>query len=177
MGAGMGLTLAPASESMIGVLPREQAGAGSAVNDTVQELGGTLGVAVIGSVVAAAFRSGIDDAVLPPTIAARARGSIADAEAAAAQAGALAHQVADVAREAFTTAMTSGFGIAAGAAFAGAALAAALLPRRGPLSNKQPPRTPRRREHAHRRRQENHHGNSDSAERALPARLGASHRG
>jgi phosphotransferase system glucose/maltose/N-acetylglucosamine-specific IIC component len=132
MGAGMGLTLAPASESMIGVLPREQAGAGSAVNDTVQELGGTLGVAVIGSVVAALFRSGIDDAVLPPTIAAHARGSIADAEAAAAQAGGLAGQVADVAHEAFTTAMTSGFGIAAGAAFAGAALAAALLPRRAP---------------------------------------------
>jgi EmrB/QacA subfamily drug resistance transporter len=132
MGAGMGLTLAPASESMIGVLPREQAGAGSAVNDTVQELGGTLGVAVIGSVVAAAFRSGIDDARLPPTIADHARGSIADAEAVAANAGPLAGQVADVAHEAFATAMTNGFCIAAGAAFAGAALAAALLPRRAP---------------------------------------------
>jgi hypothetical protein len=39
MGAGMGLTLAPASESILNVLPAEQAGVGSAVNDTVQELG------------------------------------------------------------------------------------------------------------------------------------------
>jgi hypothetical protein len=60
MGIGMGLTLAPAGESIMSVLPPEQAGVGSAVNDTVQELGGSLGVAVIGSIVSASFRHGLD---------------------------------------------------------------------------------------------------------------------
>jgi MFS family permease len=142
MGAGMGLVLAPASESILGVLAPEQAGVGSAVNDTVQELGGTLGVAVIGSVVAAGFRSGVDGSALPAPLAGHARESIAAADATAAHAGPLAGQVADVAHEAFTTAMTTGFGVAAAAAFIGAALAATLLPsRRGsaPPSSARPP--------------------------------------
>jgi EmrB/QacA subfamily drug resistance transporter len=48
--AGLGLASSPATEAIMGALPPEQAGAGSAVNDTTRELGGTLGVAVIGSV-------------------------------------------------------------------------------------------------------------------------------
>ena len=52
MAAGLGLLTGPATESIMGALPREQAGAGSAVNDTTRELGGTLGVAVLGSVLA-----------------------------------------------------------------------------------------------------------------------------
>ena len=50
-GVGMGLTSAPATEAIMGVVPRAKAGVGSAVNDTTRLLGGTLGVAVIGSVV------------------------------------------------------------------------------------------------------------------------------
>ncbi len=48
--AGLGLATSPATESIMGALPPEQAGAGSAVNDTTREFGGTLGVAVVGSV-------------------------------------------------------------------------------------------------------------------------------
>ena len=48
--AGLGLATSPATEAIMGALPPEQAGAGSAVNDTTRELGGTLGVAIVGSV-------------------------------------------------------------------------------------------------------------------------------
>ena len=48
MAVGMGLTMAPATESVMGSLPRAKAGVGSAVNDTTRQVGGALGVAVIG---------------------------------------------------------------------------------------------------------------------------------
>ena len=132
MGAGMGLVMAPAGESIMSVLPPQQAGVGSAVNDTVQELGGSLGVAVIGSVVSAAFRHSIDASTLPETLRTAARPSIADAEGVAAHAGALGGQVVTTAQQAFTTAMTHGFAVAGITALAGAVLMAFTLPRRQP---------------------------------------------
>jgi EmrB/QacA subfamily drug resistance transporter len=130
MGAGMGLVMAPASESIMSVLPPEQAGVGSAVNDTVQELGGSLGVAVIGSVVSASFRHAVDVSGLPAALQQAARPSIAAADATAAQAGPLAGRVFEVAHAGFTTAMTSGFAVAGLVALAGAVLTAVFLPRR-----------------------------------------------
>jgi EmrB/QacA subfamily drug resistance transporter len=59
-GAGMGNTMAPATESIMSTLPRERAGTGSAVNNTTRQLGGALGVAILGSVLSASFRSGIE---------------------------------------------------------------------------------------------------------------------
>src|SRR5664279_3040720 len=50
MGLGLGLTTAPATESILSVLPPAKAGVGSAVNDATREVGGTLGVAILGSV-------------------------------------------------------------------------------------------------------------------------------
>jgi EmrB/QacA subfamily drug resistance transporter len=50
MGLGLGLTTAPATESILSVLPPAKAGVGSAVNDATREVGGTLGVAVLGSI-------------------------------------------------------------------------------------------------------------------------------
>ena len=55
MGAGMGLAGAPATESIMGSLPPERANIGSAVNDTTRELGGALGVAVIGSIMSSLY--------------------------------------------------------------------------------------------------------------------------
>jgi len=54
-GVGMGLIMAPATESIMGSLPKAKAGVGSAVNDTTRQAGGALGVAVIGSVFAATY--------------------------------------------------------------------------------------------------------------------------
>src|SRR6202042_2461570 len=56
-GLGLGFTSAPATESIMGAVSLRQAGVGSAVNDTTRLLGGTLGVAVIGSVYASLYNS------------------------------------------------------------------------------------------------------------------------
>ena len=55
MAAGMGLTMAPATDSVMGSLPLFKAGVGSAVNDTTRQVGGALGVAVVGSVLASTY--------------------------------------------------------------------------------------------------------------------------
>jgi MFS family permease len=126
MGAGMGLVMAPASEAIMNSLPPEQAGVGSAVNDTVREVGGALGVAVIGSLVSAGYRSGLHlgsslPASVPASVAAGARSSIAAADA-------LGPVVRPAAHAAFTTAMDHGFEVAGAAALVGAVLAWWRLP-------------------------------------------------
>jgi Na+/melibiose symporter-like transporter len=60
---GMGCVMAPATESVMGSLPREKAGVGSAMNDTTRQMGGALGVAVIGSILAAMYRPGVQNAM------------------------------------------------------------------------------------------------------------------
>ena len=72
-GLGMGLTSAPATESIMGAVSRRQAGVGSAVNDSTRLLGGTLGVAVIGSVYASLYGSRLT-AGLPAGLPARGHG-------------------------------------------------------------------------------------------------------
>ncbi|MFC9439246.1 MFS transporter [Nocardia sp. NPDC057030] len=59
MALGVGIVQGPATESIMGSLPLNEAGAGSAVNDTTREIGGTLGVAVLGSIVASYYTTRI----------------------------------------------------------------------------------------------------------------------
>src|SRR5204863_166667 len=66
-GLGLGLTSAPATESIMGAIPRAKAGVGSAVNDSTRLIGGTLGVAVIGSVYASVYASRLT-ATMPATV-------------------------------------------------------------------------------------------------------------
>ena len=93
MGAGMGLAGAPATESIMGSLPPERANIGSAVNDTTRELGGALGVAVVGSIMSSLYAARRS----------RGRRRRRDSLGAAVAAGAA---VADAAREAFVHAMS-----------------------------------------------------------------------
>ena len=86
LGTGIGLTSAPATEAIMGVVPKAKAGVGSAVNDATRLLGGTLGVAVIGSVYASLYASRLANALpatLPSTIARTAHGSVGAAFTAA----------------------------------------------------------------------------------------------
>lgn len=78
LGAGMSLTAAPATGSIMSAVPHAKAGVGSAVNDTTREVGGALGIAVLGSVSSAAYRSAIDlDGLpLPPPVARAAGESV-----------------------------------------------------------------------------------------------------
>jgi len=64
LGSGLGLTTAPATESIMGSLPPDKAGIGSAVNDATRELGGTLGVAVVGSVCSSVYVASLADSEL-----------------------------------------------------------------------------------------------------------------
>jgi len=61
MGLGMANVLAPCTDSIMGSLPRAKAGVGSAVNDTTRQMGGAVGVAVFGSLMASHFHSAISD--------------------------------------------------------------------------------------------------------------------
>src|SRR6476469_8401859 len=61
MGLGMANVLAPCTDSIMGSLPRAKAGVGSAVNDTTRQMGGAVGVAVFGSLMASHFHSAIRD--------------------------------------------------------------------------------------------------------------------
>lgn len=83
MSSGMGLTMAPATESVMGSLPPEKAGVGSAMNDAVRYVGGSLGVAVIGSIFASVYRPAISERLdglgLSGEAVARARDSVGGA--------------------------------------------------------------------------------------------------
>jgi EmrB/QacA subfamily drug resistance transporter len=81
-GAGMALAGAPATTAIVASLPREKQGVASAVNDVSRELGGALGIAVLGSLLNGAYRSGMDTATagLPPEAADRATSSLAAAQ-------------------------------------------------------------------------------------------------
>jgi EmrB/QacA subfamily drug resistance transporter len=118
MGAGMGLAIAPATESIMGSLPREKAGIGSAMNDVVREVGGTLGIAVLGSVLASSYSAGMAG---QPEAAADSVGG------AHAVGGADLIAAADLA---FVDAMGTTAGIAAAVAIVGALIAFAFLPSR-----------------------------------------------
>lgn len=60
IGAGMGLSVTPATGAILWALPRSEAGVGSAVNDVSREVGASLGVAIMGSLLAVRFRAGIE---------------------------------------------------------------------------------------------------------------------
>ncbi len=57
MGTGIGSVMAPATDSIMGSVPKEKAGVGSAMNDTTRQAGGAIGVAVLGSILSSKFRT------------------------------------------------------------------------------------------------------------------------
>ena len=88
MGLGLGLITTPATESIMQVLPPARAGVGSAVNDATRELGGTLGVAVVGSLFSSLYGAKLVellDGRLDPATLEAARGSVGFTDALAAQ--------------------------------------------------------------------------------------------
>lgn len=133
MGTGMGLAMSPATEAIMGALPKAKAGIGSAMNDVVREVGGTLGVAVLGSFLTSGFSSAMDGSVvgLPAEQAEAASDSVGAAHEVAAQLdGGTAAQLIDTANQSFVDAMATTASIAAAVALVGALIAAAFLPSR-----------------------------------------------
>jgi hypothetical protein len=117
----------------MGALPAAQAGVGSAVNDTTREIGGVLGVAVLGSVTSSVYAHRIGDAVasLPHGAGDTARSSLGGALTVAQHIGGpTGNHVADAAREAFVAGASKGLLVAMAAAALGALLALRYLPAR-----------------------------------------------
>jgi len=129
MACGMGLTMAPATESIMGSLPLGKAGVGSAVNDTTRQVGGALGVAIIGSVASSLYSARVIDAI-PAEAPPRLAGEIENSLGVALQAGARFPGLADAARTAFVDGMRVGVLVAAAAAILGAIATARWLPAR-----------------------------------------------
>jgi len=129
MACGMGLTMAPATESIMGSLPLGKAGVGSAVNDTTRQVGGALGVAIIGSVASSLYSSHVVDAI-PANVPPRVAGEIENSLGVALQAGARIPGLADAAQIAFVDGMRAAVLVAAAAAILGAVVAALWLPAR-----------------------------------------------
>jgi len=142
MSTGMGLTMAPSTESIMGSLPLSKAGVGSAVNDTVRQVGGALGVAVVGSALSSIYAQRIDDALrgslVPPEGQEAARRSLGGAIGVAQQvremgvpgATELAASLTNAAKAAFVDAMHIGVLVAAGVAILGSVIAFVWLPAR-----------------------------------------------
>jgi EmrB/QacA subfamily drug resistance transporter len=138
MAGGMGLAMAPATESIMGALPPEQAGVGSAVNDTTREIGGVMGVAILGSIANAGYVSNLGDAAaqLPQPAAEAANSSLAGALTVAHHApDAVGHPLALAAQDAFVRAADRGVLVAAAVAIAGALFAWRALPARAAAHN------------------------------------------
>ena len=141
MGAGMGLVMAPASTTIMASVPPEQAGAGSAVNDTVREVGGALGVAIIGSLVSGLYGHRMSDLLsahhAPEALNHAASGSVAAADLIGQRVGGVpGSEIVGAAHSAFTSAMGGGMKLAAGVALVGAIGCLVALPsrRRGGLA-------------------------------------------
>ncbi len=136
MGVGMGLAMAPATDSIMGSLPKAKAGVGSAVNDTTREVGGALGVAILGSLLAASYHSSMDASpavqALPAPAAAAAHDSLGGAVHVAGEMGAAGSALVADASRAFVDAMGSTVLVGAAVALAGALIALIWLPSRAP---------------------------------------------
>ena len=130
LGFGMGMAMAPATESVMGSLPVEKASVGSAVNDTTRTTGGALGVAILGSLLASQYRGDMDGAVsgLPHDAAATASDTLSGGLAVAHRLG--DSGLAEAAQSAFLNGMHAAAIAAAAVALAGAIVAYMVIPAR-----------------------------------------------
>ncbi|MEU1688077.1 MFS transporter [Micromonospora sp. NPDC005707] len=131
-GAGMANIMPPATESIMSALPREKAGVGSAVSNTVRQVAGALGVAVLGSVLSAVYRNDVASTLsgLPAPVRDAAQESISGAYAVAGRLGAGAPRLIDAANDSFVSAMHWAAGISALVALLGMGIVLRWMPGR-----------------------------------------------
>ena len=133
LGMGIGMAMAPATDSVMGSLPLAKASVGSAVNDATRTTGGALGVAVLGSILSSGYRGEMDAIAseVGGTGGAAAHDSLAGALGVAGRiGGAAGDRLATTAQEAFVSGMHSAVLVAAGIALVGALVALVFLPSR-----------------------------------------------
>ncbi|MFJ3214993.1 MFS transporter [Kitasatospora sp. NPDC086801] len=132
MGTGMAHVMPPVTVAIMGSLPREKAGAGSAVNNTFRQVGGSLGVAVLGAVLSTVYRDGMADTLnqLPDDLRGKAGESLEATLAIAERMGPKGAALIGPADDAFVSAMHVVASLSAGITVVGALIAWFLLPRR-----------------------------------------------
>jgi EmrB/QacA subfamily drug resistance transporter len=131
LGLGLGLAMTPATDAVMGSLPAAKAGVGSAMNDTTRQIGGALGVAVLGSVLSSGYTAHLGTAGRP--VPHEARDGIGAAMRIADQLpGAAGAALSDAARTAFLHGMGLASLVAAAVAAGGALVALLWLPARAP---------------------------------------------
>ena len=133
LGGGLGLTTAPATDSIMGVVRAEQAGAGSAVNDATRLIGGTLGVAVLGSIYSTLYGRHLDASrlvsAMPVEAQLTARQGLAQGLAVAEHAtGPMSETLRQTISDAFMAGLHASCVTAAAVCAAGALLVVAWLP-------------------------------------------------
>ncbi|MEU9959211.1 MFS transporter [Streptomyces sp. NPDC050982] len=131
MGTGMAHIMTPTSVVIMQALPREKAGSASALSNTFRQVGGALGIAVLGSVLSAAYRSGIEDK-LPAAARHSAGESIEATLGFAAKLGPKGDTLIGPANDAFLHAMHVTALCGAGVALVGAVVVGLFLPGRTP---------------------------------------------
>jgi predicted MFS family arabinose efflux permease len=134
VGGGMGMAMGPLTVIMVRSLPRSKQGVASAINSTARELGGALGVAILGSLSAPLYAAGVRPAVglLPAHAGKAVADSLAGAGAVATSLPApQAQALLGLARQAFVNGMDVAVLAGAVVALIGAAIAFAFLPGRG----------------------------------------------
>jgi hypothetical protein len=129
---GIAMGMVPATDSIMGSLPREKAGVGSAVNDTTRQVGGALGVAVLGSLLATGYRAHLDTQGLTGSALAAAKASVGGALASGSDA------VAASARAAFVHGMHLSLVVGAVFILGGALLSLLYLPARATVAEQNP---------------------------------------
>jgi predicted MFS family arabinose efflux permease len=134
LAGGMGLSMAPSTTGIMASLPLGKAGVGSAVNDTTRELGGALGVAVLGSLLASQYAASLSDAVgslLPGPALEAAKSSLGGALGVAqALGGPAGDSLAAAARSAFVDAMGTSLSVAGAVVLLAAFLVSRYYPHR-----------------------------------------------
>jgi len=133
-GLGAGLAMPAATDSIMGTLPTSRAGVGSAVNDTVRELGSALGVAVIGSVAATGYSGLLGDHLGRFTdLSGATRAALSDNVGAALgmsrQLGRSGAEIALLARDAFVESMRTALWLGVGVAVTATLVTLAFMPR------------------------------------------------
>jgi MFS family permease len=130
MALGMAMTMPSSTASILSSLPMGKQGVGSAVNDTTRELGGALGVAVLGSIFATRYTSSLGSlSQLPKAAQAAARSSVGGAIEVAQKIGGPAGAALEhTAKQAFVTGQSTAFLLAAGVALAASFVIWRIMP-------------------------------------------------
>jgi MFS family permease len=133
LGVGIGFTMSPATSAVMNSLPPNRAGIGSAMNDTTRQLGGALGIAVLGALMNGVYRSGINQlsgiSGITSSMLEEIRGSIQSAQIIAQNvSGETSSLIIQTANQAFINGVREAFLIASIVMALGAVIAWIILP-------------------------------------------------